>query len=64
VAGERFSIADITLPCGLEFARGPPKFKPADEGFAHLVAWRERMNDRACPAAPWLRALGRASTCS
>jgi glutathione S-transferase len=48
VAGERFTIADITLLCGLDFARGLLKFKSAELGFTHLAAWRERMNERAC----------------
>jgi glutathione S-transferase len=50
VAGARFTIADITLLCGLDFARGLLKFKPVDQGFSHLAAWRERMNERACAA--------------
>ena len=48
VAGERFTIADITAFCGVEFAR-LLKWKPADAGFAHLQAWRERI--AACPSA-------------
>ena len=50
VAGERFTIADITLLCGLDFARGLLKFKPAELGFTHLAAWRERITERACAA--------------
>jgi glutathione S-transferase len=46
VAGPRFSIADITLLCALDFAKGLMKFKPGDEGFGHLQAWRERMAAR------------------
>jgi len=46
VAGARFSIADITLLCALDFARGLMKFRPADEGLVHLAAWRERMEQR------------------
>ncbi len=45
VAGERFTIADITAFCGVEFAR-LLKWKPADAGFAHLQAWRERIAAR------------------
>lgn len=46
VAGERFTIADITAFCALEFARGLMKFKPGDEGFAALQAWRDRIAER------------------
>ena len=49
MAGERFTIADITAFCALEFARGLLKFKPADLGYEALQAWRERMAAR--PAA-------------
>ncbi len=43
VAGERFTIADITAFCTLEFARGLLKFRPGLEGMAHLQAWRDRI---------------------
>jgi len=46
VAGARFSIADITLLCALDFAKGLLKYKPGDEGLGHLQAWRERMAER------------------
>ncbi len=46
VAGARFSIADITLLCALDFAKGLLKYKPGDEGLGHLQAWRERMDQR------------------
>lgn len=49
IAGERFTIADITAFCALEFARGLMKFRPAQEGMAHLQAWRDRIAER--PAA-------------
>ena len=39
VAGERFTIADITAFCALEFAR-LMKFSAGAEGFAALQAWR------------------------
>ncbi len=42
MAGDRFTIADITAFCGLEFAR-LVKFRPADAGLKHLADWRERM---------------------
>jgi glutathione S-transferase len=45
IAGDRFTIADITAFCGVEFAR-LAKFRPADEGLAHLAAWRDRVAER------------------
>lgn len=46
VAGGRFTIADITLVCALDFARGLMKYRPGVEGLQHLQAWRERMAER------------------
>lgn len=46
MAGDRFTIADITAFCALEFARGLMKFRPAQEGFDHLQAWRDRIAER------------------
>jgi len=46
VAGDRFTIADITAFCALEFARGLMKFRPGEEGFGHLQAWRDRIAER------------------
>ena len=46
VAGERFTIADITAFCAIEFARGLMKFRPGAEGMAHLQAWRDRVAER------------------
>ena len=46
VAGERFTIADITAFCALEFARGLMKFRPGEEGMGYLQAWRDRMAER------------------
>ena len=46
VAGERFTIADITAFCALEFGRGLLKFRPGDEGMPHLQAWRDGVNAR------------------
>jgi glutathione S-transferase len=46
VAGARFTIADITAFCALEFGRGLLRFKPGDEGMAHLQAWRDRIAAR------------------
>ena len=46
VAGQRFTIADITAFCALEFARGLMKFRPSAEGMPHLQAWRDRIAER------------------
>jgi glutathione S-transferase len=46
VAGDRFTIADITAFCALEFARGLMKFRPSDEGLGNLQAWRDRIAQR------------------
>ena len=45
IAGERFTIADITAFCALEFAR-LIRFQAGAEGFAALQAWRDRMAER------------------
>lgn len=45
VAGERFTIADITAFCALEFAR-LVKFNAGAEGFSALQAWRDRVAAR------------------
>jgi glutathione S-transferase len=50
VAGERFTIADITAFCALEFARGLMKFRAGAEGFAHVQAWRDRIAARPSAA--------------
>ena len=46
IAGPRFTIADITAFCAIEFARGLLKFRPADEGMPNLQAWRDRIAER------------------
>ncbi len=46
VAGERFTIADITAFCALEFARGLMKFRPGEEGYVNLQRWRDRVAQR------------------
>ncbi len=48
VAGARYTVADITLFCALEFAR-LLKFSAGGEGLVHLQAWRDRIAER--PAA-------------
>ena len=45
MAGERFTIADITAFCALEFAR-LMKFNAGEEGFARLQDWRDRVAAR------------------
>ena len=45
IAGERFTIADITAFCAIEFGR-LGKFKPAEAGLQHLAAWRDRVAAR------------------
>jgi len=51
VAGQRFTIADITAFCALEFARGLMKFRPSAEGMIHLQAWRDRIAERPSASA-------------
>ena len=46
IAGDRFTIADITAFCALDFARGLMKFQPGDEGMPNLQAYRERIAAR------------------
>ncbi len=46
MAGARFSIADITAFCALEFARGLMKFTAARHGLLALQDWRDRMAER------------------
>jgi glutathione S-transferase len=46
VAGDRFTIADITLHVALGFGK-LVKFKPWEAEHPHLAAWRERVSARA-----------------
>lgn len=46
MAGERFTVADITAFCALEFARGLMKWTPAAHGLHALQTWRDRINER------------------
>ena len=46
IAGERFTVAEITAYCGLEFGRGLMKFRPGAEGMVNLQAWRDRIAAR------------------
>ena len=45
IAGERFTIADITAFCALEFAR-LMRFNAGEQGFSALQDWRDRMAQR------------------
>ncbi|MBY0240592.1 MAG: glutathione S-transferase family protein [Burkholderiaceae bacterium] len=51
VAGQRFTIADITAFCALEFARGLMRFRPSAEGLVHVQAWRDRIVERPSASA-------------
>lgn len=51
VAGERFTVADITAFCALEFGRGLMKYRPGAEGLVHLQAWRDRIAQRPSAGA-------------
>lgn len=51
VAGERFTIADITAFCALEFGRGLMKYKPGEEGLLNLQGWRDRIAARPSASA-------------
>ena len=52
VAGNRFTVADITAFCALEFARGLMKFRPAAEGMTNLQEWRDRIAARPTAGRP------------
>ncbi|MNY80530.1 glutathionine S-transferase [compost metagenome] len=45
MAGDRFTVADITAFCALEFAK-LMRFNAGAEGFHALQAWRDRMAER------------------
>ncbi|MBG6220719.1 MULTISPECIES: glutathione S-transferase family protein [unclassified Janthinobacterium] len=46
IAGDRYTIADITAFCTLEFVRGLMKYRPGAEGLEHLQAYRDRIAAR------------------
>ena len=52
VAGHRFTVADITAFCALEFARGLMKYRPGDEGLNNLQEWRDRIAARPSVGRP------------
>ena len=45
-AGDRFSIADITAFCAIEFVRGLMRWQPGEQGLPNLQAWRDRVAAR------------------
>ena len=45
LAADRFSIADITAFCAIEFAR-LMKFKPGEAGYPNMQRWRDAMAQR------------------
>ena len=45
MAGERFTVADITAFCAIEFAK-LMKFNPGKEGMPALQAWRDKVAER------------------
>jgi glutathione S-transferase len=49
IAGQRFTIADITAFCALEFAK-LMRFSAGEQGYAALQAWRDRMAQRPSAA--------------
>ena len=42
MAGQRFTVADITALCALDFARGLLRWAPRDAGLHALQEWRDR----------------------
>ncbi len=46
IAGDRFTVADITAFCALDFARGLMRYVPGQEGLPHLQAWFDRIAAR------------------
>ena len=61
VAGDRFTVADIILYCGLDFGRGVAQ--PLDPAAKNLTTWFERIGARPSAAAslhPMSSAIGSA----
>lgn len=50
MAGDRFTVADITAFCALEFAR-LMKFNAGAAGFSALQAWRDKVAERPSASA-------------
>lgn len=51
IAGDRYTVADITAFCALEFARGLVKWRPSDDGLTRLQEWRDRVAVRPSSSA-------------
>jgi glutathione S-transferase len=51
MAGQRFTVADITAFCAIEFAK-LMKFKPAARGLNALQSWRDRVAERPSAKSP------------
>ena len=51
IAGDRYTVADITAFCALEFARGLAKWQPSDDGLTRLQEWRDRVASRPSSSA-------------
>lgn len=50
IAGDRFTIADITAACGVDFAK-MMKWRPGED-LAHLARWRAAIGERAAGKVP------------
>jgi glutathione S-transferase len=50
IAGERFTIADITAFCAIEFAK-LMRFNAGEQGFSALQTWRDRVAQRPASRA-------------
>ncbi len=48
IAGDRFTIADITAACGMDFAK-MMRWRPGDD-LPNLKRWRAALNERPCGA--------------
>lgn len=51
IAGENFSIADITLLCGIDFIGMVTEIKTNEEDHPHLVRWHKQISERPSAAA-------------
>ncbi len=50
IAGDRFTIADITAACGVDFAK-MMKWRPGED-LPHLKRWRDAIGERAAGKVP------------
>ena len=51
VAGERFTVADISALCMIDFGANLVDLKP-DDSLTHLWTWHERLNERSSISSP------------